>query len=259
LIDAILWDVDGTLAETERDGHRVAFNQAFHAADVPWRWNEQHYGALLAVAGGRERLLHDMQFQEYAPIELKDREQLAQRLHRLKNVLYAEIVARGHLKLRDGVRELIDECVRERVRMAIVTTTSRGNVDALLSSQLGEHWETMFPYVVCAEQAPKKKPNPQAYLQALQALQMPPAAALAIEDAPAGIAAAQAAGVPVIVTRSHYFAAAATRGALAVGPSLGLAVGWSPRADPGVTRIGLDQLHRWHSVWNRMSRGGEGG
>jgi HAD superfamily hydrolase (TIGR01509 family) len=261
LIEAILWDVDGTLAETERDGHRVAFNQAFQSADLPWRWNEQHYRTLLAVAGGRERLLHDMQFQEYAPIELKDRERLAQRLHRLKNEHYAEIVAGGHLKLRDGVRELLDECVRARVRMAIVTTTSRCNVDALLSSQLGEHWETMFAGVVCAEQAPKKKPNPQAHLLALQALRVPAAAALAIEDAPAGVAAARAAGVPVIVTHSHYFAgnshaaeAAPAPGVLAAGPSLGRAVGWSPSADPGVEQIGLDQLHRWHSVWDRMSR-----
>ncbi len=250
VIDAILWDVDGTLAETERDGHRVAFNQAFQMANVPWRWNEHHYGALLAVAGGRERLLHDMQFHEDAPIELKDREQLAQRLHRLKNELYADIVAQGHLTLRAGVRELIDECVRERVRMGIVTTTSRCNVDALLSRQLGDHWESMFSSIVCAERAPEKKPNPQAYLLALQDLRVPRAAVLAIEDAPAGVAAARAAGVPVVVTRSHYFAAVEssaelTPGVLAAGPSLGHAPGWSPCADAGVTRIDLDQLRRW--------------
>ena len=263
MIEAILWDVDGTLAETERDGHRLAFNQAFQAANVPWRWHEQHYGVLLAVSGGRERLLHDMRFQEQAPIDLKDREQLAERLHRLKNELYADIVEQGRLKLRDGVRELIDDCVRARVRMGIVTTTSRCNVGALLSSQLGGRWESMFSAIVCAEQAPKKKPNPQAYLLALQALQVPPGAALAIEDAPAGMAAAQAAGVPVIVTRSHYFPAVLPSallpsaeltsaelepGVLAAGPSLGRVQGWSPPADPGVTRIGLDQLHRWRSA-----------
>jgi len=252
-IEAILWDVDGTLAETERDGHRLAFNQAFQTAQVPWQWDEHHYGALLAVAGGRERLLHDMQFQEYAPIELKDREQLAERLHRLKNELYADIVAQGHLRLRAGVRELIEECIRERVRMGIVTTTSRCNVDALLSSQLGERWEAMFSVIVCAEHAPKKKPDPLSYFLALQALQIPAAAALAIEDAPAGIAAAQAARVAVILTRSHYFSGAteavAPPDVLAAGPSLGDAQGWSPIAAAGATRICLDQLRRWRQLY----------
>jgi HAD superfamily hydrolase (TIGR01509 family) len=193
-----------------------------------------------------------MQFQEHAPVEAQHREQLAERLHRLKNELYADIVAQGHLKLRAGVRALIDDCVQARVRMGIVTTTSRCNVDALLSRELGADWESMFSAIVCAERAPKKKPHPQAYFLALQALRVPPAAALAIEDAPAGVAAAQAAGVPVIVTRSHYFAVTRAPGVLAAGPSLGGALGWSPSADPGATRIGLEQLHRW---WSSASIG----
>jgi HAD superfamily hydrolase (TIGR01509 family) len=246
LIEAILWDVDGTLAETERDGHRVAFNQAFQAADVPWAWDEEHYGELLAISGGRERLLYDMRFQEHAPIEPGESERLAERLHRLKNERYADIVARGDLKLRDGVRELIEDCARADVRMGIVTTTSRCNVDALLGRQLGDHWESMFSTIVCAEQAPQKKPDPQAYFLALRALRAPADRVLAIEDAPAGVAAAQAAGVPVIVTHSHYFPGAAAPGVVAEGPSLGCADGWSPAADPGSTRIGLDQLRRWH-------------
>ncbi len=255
MLEAVLWDVDGTLAETERDGHRVAFNQAFRAADVPWRWDEQRYGALLEVSGGRERLLLDMRSQEHAPFEPREREQLAERLHRLKNERYAEIVARGDLRLRDGVRQLIEECVAADVRLGIVTTTSRCNVDALLGAQLGRQWELMFSTVVCAEQAPLKKPNPQAYLLALQALRLPVASVVAIEDAPAGVAAAQAAGVPVIVTRSHYFPDAAAPGVLAEGPSLGGASGWCPGAESGATRIGLDQLRRWHSAREHVSAG----
>ncbi len=253
MIDAVLWDVDGTLAETERDGHRVAFNQAFLEANVPWSWDEQRYGALLEISGGRERLLHDMQFQEHAPIEPQARERLAERLHRLKNERYSEIVARGDLRLRDGVRELIEECARAAVRLGIVTTTSRCNVDALLGRQLGDDWISMFSTVICAEQAPKKKPNPQAYLLALQALRVPPAAVLAIEDAPAGVAAAQAAGVPVIVTRSHYFPDAAAPGVLAEGPSLGSGEGWRPAAQEGSTHIGLEQLRRWRAAHGGMS------
>jgi HAD superfamily hydrolase (TIGR01509 family) len=248
LLEAVLWDVDGTLAETERDGHRIAFNQAFRAADVPWAWDEQRYGALLEVSGGRERLLLDMRSQGQAPGDLVERERLAERLHRLKNERYAEIVARGELRLRDGVRELIEECVRAGVRLGIVTTTSRCNVDALLGRQLGPHWCSLFSTVICAEQAPQKKPDPQAYLLALQALRVPAESVVAIEDAPAGVAAAQAAGVPVIVTRSHYFSDAAAPGVLAEGPSLGSAEGWRPSAESGSTRIGLEQLLHWRAA-----------
>ncbi len=110
LLRAILWDVDGTLAETERDGHLVAFNQAFEALNVPWRWSEERYGELLAVTGGRERLLHDMQCQDRAPADPQERRSLVERVHRLKNELYAAIVASGELPLREGVRELLVDC-----------------------------------------------------------------------------------------------------------------------------------------------------
>jgi HAD superfamily hydrolase (TIGR01509 family) len=249
MIEALLWDVDGTLAETERDGHRVAFNQAFQALSIPWRWDERRYGALLKVSGGRERLLHDMRFQEDAPVDIGEREQLAERLHRLKNELYADIVERGLLKLRDGVRELMEECIQSNVRMGIVTTTSRCNVDALLSSQIGEGWKSLFATVVCAEQAPKKKPHPQAYFLALQNLQLEPHLAVAIEDAAAGVAAAEAAGVPVIITHSHYFPSVTSERALAIGASLGRGSDWTPPADARLPRVGLEQINQWREAF----------
>jgi HAD superfamily hydrolase (TIGR01509 family) len=245
MIEALLWDVDGTLAETERDGHRVAFNQAFQALNISWRWNEQRYATLLKVSGGRERLLHDMRFQEDAPAELRDRETLAERVHQLKNELYAGIVARGLLKLRGGVRELMEDCMRARVRMGIVTTTSRCNVDALLGSQVGADWASQFSAIICAEQAPKKKPHPQAYFLALQALRVEPHRTVAIEDAPAGISAAQAAGVPVIITHSHYFPSATSERALAIGESLDHYKSWKPPSDTRSGRVGLEQINRW--------------
>ena len=248
MIEALLWDVDGTLAETERDGHRVAFNQAFQALNIPWRWNDERYGALLKISGGRERLLHDMRFQEDAPVDVQEREILAERVHRLKNELYADIVARGLIKLRDGVTELMDDCIRARVRMAIVTTTSRCNVDALLGSLIGHEWAYRFEAIVCAEQAPKKKPHPQAYFLTLQALQLDAAAVVAMEDAPAGVAAAHAAGVPVIITNSHYFPAVTSERALAIGPSLQRPNDWTPAVGTGAERIGLEQINRWRSA-----------
>lgn len=244
MLKAILWDVDGTLAETERDGHLVAFNQAFEVLGVPWRWSEQRYGELLAVTGGRERLLHDMREQSLAPAESQQRLVLAERVHRLKNEFYARIVTDAGMPLRAGVLELFDDCARADLRMGIVTTTSRSNVQALLGSHLGRDWRSKFAVVVCAEDAPVKKPDPQAYLLALQAMQLRPHEALAIEDAPAGVAAARAAGILVVVTRSHYFAESAIDGALAVGPSLGSVAGWQPDPLCG-TRVGLAQLADW--------------
>ncbi len=247
MIRAILWDVDGTLAETERDGHLVAFNRAFETLGVAWRWSNQRYGELLAVAGGRERLLHDMQNQPLAPADGAQRNALAGRIHRLKNQLYANIVRTGALPLRAGVAELFQDCAEAGVHMAIVTTTSAANVDALLDAQVGAHWRSRFAAMLCAEQAPRKKPDPQVYLQALQALRLRPEQALAIEDAPAGVAAARAAGVAVVAVRSFYFADAEVAGALAVGPSLGSARGWMPSPDAAsAQRITLRQLIQWH-------------
>jgi len=247
MLKSILWDVDGTLAETERDGHLKAFNQAFETLRVPWRWSEQRYGELLTVAGGRERLLHDMQGRDQAPHRPEERQALAEQVHHLKNTLYADIVSRGDLPLRDGVRGLMDDCILAGMRMGIVTTTSRTNVEALMRTHLGQDWESRFATIVCAREAPKKKPDPQAYLLALEALRLHPREAVAIEDAPAGIAAAQAIGLPVIVTRSHYFPAAQSRGALADGPSLGRIEGWHPAAQASVTRVSLDQIMLWHA------------
>jgi HAD superfamily hydrolase (TIGR01509 family) len=248
MIEAVLWDVDGTLAETERDGHRVAFNQAFQALNIPWRWNQQRYGALLQVSGGRERLLHDMRFQEDAPAGLREREILAERAHRLKNEFYAGIVARGLLKLREGVAELMEDCIRAGVRMGIVTTSGRRNVDALLGSLIGADWASLFAAVICAEQAPEKKPLPQAYFFALQSLRLEPHLAVAVEDAPAGVSAARAAGVPVIITHSHYFPSATTERALASGASLGSADGWTPPPDDRAARVGLEQMRQWRQA-----------
>ena len=101
-IKAVLWDVDGTVAETERDGHRVAFNQAFEACGVPWRWDEVAYGDLLRVTGGRERLMHDMNNRTDAPALAGQRDALAREIHAHKNAIYADLVKRGGIPLREG-------------------------------------------------------------------------------------------------------------------------------------------------------------
>ncbi len=249
MLSAVLWDVDGTLAETERDGHRVAFNQAFEVLKLPWRWSPKRYGELLHVAGGRERILHDMATQPDVPARPKHREALARRLHALKSEYYVCIVRDQQLPLSEGVRELVDDCLRADLPMGIVTTTSRVNVEALLSVQLGTQWRQWFDVLVCGEDASNKKPHPQAYQQALAQLKLHPAEVLAIEDSPLGVRSATAAGVPVVVTRSHYFRDDLVDGAMAVGPSFGQRRGWQPGVDaPSDWRVGLGQLRVWHSA-----------
>lgn len=249
MLRALIWDVDGTLAETERDGHRIAFNQAFAACGLPWRWGIARYGRLLRVSGGRERLLRDMAARADAPARAAARERLARRLHGLKNELYAARVAAGGVRLRRGVRALMGDCRRAGLPMAIVTTTSRSNVEALLGRHLGHDWTGWFGAIVCGEDVRRKKPDPEAHLRALRVLGLPAPQAIAIEDAPAGVAAARAAGCPVIVTRSRYFARTGRRGALAAGPGLGAIDGWLPapaRKRPArPRRVTLGDLAGW--------------
>lgn len=244
----MLWDVDGTLAETERDGHLVAFNAAFAERGVPWRWTDADYGELLRVAGGRERLAGFVATVPESPRDPAERDGLVRDLHLRKNELYAQLVAEGRIPLRPGVRALMDECDVSGTRMAIVTTTSRGNVAALLAAHLGADWERRFAAVVTAEDAPRKKPDPEAYVRALALLELAADEAIAIEDSPAGLASARAVGIPVVVTRSRYFVDADVAGALAVGPGLHTTAGWEPATRRPSGRIDLAQLRAWHGA-----------
>ena len=223
---ALLWDVDGTVADTERDGHRVAYNRAFEQAGLSWHWSVADYGPLLAVTGGRERLLCFMATRGDAPPEGAQRNALAAALHQCKNAAYAEIVASGRLPARPGVLRLVADCRAAGIVQAVATTTSRGNVEALFSSLWGAGWHSMFPVVVCAEDAPWKKPHPQAYLLALQRLGVTAAQAFALEDSPNGLQAARTAGIACGVTRSVYFAQQPFEGAAWVHDSLDVAPPW---------------------------------
>lgn len=247
MLRALLWDLDGTLAETERDGHLVAFNLAFAEAGLARRWDDARYAELLAVSGGFERLLHDMPVWPDAPKSEAERKALARSLHLKKNDHYARWVAQGHIPLRAGVAELMRECQRRGLRMAITTTTSRSNVAALMSAQLGSHWADTFALVLCGDDVSAKKPDPEVYLRALKALGIQAHQALAVEDSPAGVLAARGADIAVIVTRSHYFAQASVPGAMAVGPGLHQRRGWLPalRGEGGVS---LDDLMAWQSL-----------
>lgn len=256
-LQAVLWDVDGTLAETERDGHRVAFNQAFEEAGLDWRWDEALYGELLRVTGGRERILHFLRERADAPATSDEREALARRLHQRKNAIYGDLVRRAVLPLRPGVKALMAECTDAGVRMAIVTTTSRSNVEALMGVHLGAQWRGAFAAVVCGEDVQHKKPDPEAYERALAELGLGPLACVAIEDSPGGVSAARAADIPVVVPLSAYFANATIEGAVAIGPGLDTREGWRPglRTHAGAgTCVTLDDLRAWCAERDTVSQ-----
>jgi len=208
---ALIFDVDGTLAETE-EIHRRAFNETFAAFGLGWTWSAALYAELLQVTGGKERIRH---YERLAPgPELSD--STVAELHRSKTARYAELVASGACALRSGVAETIAAAAARGQRLAIATTTARANVEALLAATLGHASLALFEVIVAGDEVARKKPAPDVYLAVLAQLGLPPAACLAIEDSRNGLLAARGAGIPVLITRSSYFQSDDFSGALAV-------------------------------------------
>lgn len=219
-LKALLFDVDGTLAETE-EIHRHAFNTAFAEMGLSWHWDQDRYRELLKVSGGKERIRHFLVQSHPDMLELDDVDGLIAALHRIKTRHYTEAVVTGRVSLRPGVARLINEAKVEGLRQAVVTTTSRANVDALLLAAFGLGWESVFDVICCAEDAPVKKPAPDAYLWTLERLGLTGAHCLAIEDTGNGVQAAREAGVPVLVTESVYSRGEDFSGSVAVLSDLG--------------------------------------
>lgn len=220
-LQALLFDVDGTLADSERTGHLPAFNEAFAGAGLDWRWSPELYAELLQVSGGRERILHYLRTRRPGVTLDAATEALVARLHADKNRRYAAAVAAGRVALRPGVLRLLGETSAAGLRLAIVTTTSPENLDALLRVALGAEVRERFETVVAGDAVAAKKPAPDAYLLALEALRLEPEACLALEDSGNGLRAALAAGVPTLVTVSEFAARDDFSGAAAVVDGLG--------------------------------------
>jgi len=221
-LEALIWDVDGTLAETE-EGHRAAFNAAFAEAGLGWRWDAALYGRLLEVTGGKERIRH---YLDTAPgavppgaVPLDDA--AVARLHAAKTAHYVAAVAAGGVALRPGVRRLLLEARDVGLRLAIATTTTPANVDALLAAALGPEGPGLFEVVGAGDAVARKKPAPDIYRLVLERLRLPGARCLAFEDTVNGLEAARGAGIPVVVTTSLYGGTAGFGAAVTVVNSLG--------------------------------------
>ena len=213
---ALIFDVDGTLAETE-EIHRAAFERAFAEAGLPWRWDVDRYRELLAVTGGKERIRH---FIATTPGVEDPGDARIAHLHARKNEIYGEIVRGGGCALRPGVAELVRAASANGLRLAIATTTSRFIVAALLAAAFADAPPDLFDPIVCGEHVAAKKPSPEAYHLALARLGLAAEDCLAFEDSRNGLAAACAAGLATIVTPSLYTAHERFDGASAILPDL---------------------------------------
>lgn len=197
-LQGVIFDVDGTLADSERHGHRVAFNMAFEAFDLPYRWDERLYGELLRTTGGERRIAGYLRDQGVDEAECK---RLTPELHRRKTAILNDLVDEGKVSLRPGARRLVDELVGAGVRVAVATTGSRDWVDRLLGRLLPE---VKFNVVVTGDDVKSRKPDPEAFLAALDRLGLSAEAAVAIEDSHEGLAAAKAGGLATVVVVNDY-------------------------------------------------------
>lgn len=219
---ALVFDVDGTLAETE-GLHLQAFNDTFREFGLPWAWNPGLYRHLLEVAGGKERMLAHAATRP--PGEQAMVRAMVLEMHAWKTRRYGELVESGRLTYRPGVVALLREAREAGVALAVATTTSLPNVRALLrhtpadlpGGAVPEGW---FAVLAAGDMVKSKKPAPDIYHLALDRLGVAPHEALAVEDSRNGLAAALAAGLPTVVTPSAWVGPFDAAGALAVADSL---------------------------------------
>lgn len=220
-LQAVLFDVDGTLADTERDGHRVAFNRAFTESGLDWQWSVATYGKLLAVTGGKERIRHFAAVHAPEWLSRPDSDRAIATLHHLKSEIYTTLVRAGAIRLRPGVARLLHDLRAQGIRLAIATTTTPSSLDSLLLAHFGDEAASLFEVFGAGDVVRHKKPAPDIYCWVLQQMNLSPRACLAVEDSLAGLAAATAAGLPTLITVNAYTANEDFTGALAVVSDLG--------------------------------------
>ncbi len=203
-LEVLIFDVDGTLADTERDGHRVAFNQAFKEAGLDWDWSVELYGELLQVTGGKERIrLYVDKFLKDFELD-EDITEFAAKLHKRKTHFYLELLQSGAIPLRPGVERLINEAREAGLRLAISTTTTPANVTYLLTATLGKESIDWFEVIAAGDIVPAKKPAPDIYTWAMEQMNVTPDVCLAFEDSLNGVKSSLAANLITLITVNDY-------------------------------------------------------
>ena len=197
-LEAVVFDVDGTLVDSERHGHRVAFNEAFAAAGLPYSWDEESYGHWLSVHGGVRRI---DAFLEEVGLPEEERQELAPRLHEEKTRLLRDMIDAGRIPARPGMAELLEHLAGTGVRLGVATVGSAGWVTHLLDRTFPA---ADFEVVVTGADVSEKKPHPGCYLQALEGLGVAAGAAVAVDDSATGLQSAHGAGLTCVVVVNDY-------------------------------------------------------
>jgi HAD superfamily hydrolase (TIGR01509 family) len=243
IMDALIFDCDGVLADTERDGHRVAFNRAFKKAGLKVEWDVTLYGELLKIGGGKERMRGYFD-QAGWPVAESKRDALIKQLHALKTELFMEIISSGELPVRSGINRIIDEADAAGMRLAVCSTSNERAVHEVVRVLLGPARQRKFAGIFAGDIVPMKKPDPAIYLFALHKLGLDPARCLVIEDSRNGLLAANRAGIPSVITQSAYTVSEDFSEAAAVYPELG---------DPPARHVTLDDLRHALNAQPRSS------
>ena len=202
---ALILDCDGVLADTEKDGHLVAFNQVFEEEGYPFRWSEDEYAVLLKVGGGKERMkAYLSQHPELDLPGLDDLDALLAQVHKRKSADYQQIVNSGQIPGRPGIKRLVEEALDAGWRVAVASTSAIPSVEAVARAVFGQATYDRLFGIYGGDIVPAKKPAPDIYLYALEQLGLQPADAVVVEDSESGAKAAAAAGIAHIVTVSHF-------------------------------------------------------
>lgn len=245
-LKALIFDADGTLADTE-ETHRQAFNLAFLEFDLQWEWDIALYRELLHVSGGKERVTHYIDTLPLSAPEKARLRELVPLVHRAKTRICNELIGDGRAPLRPGVARLIREAHEAGLELAVASTTTLANAEALISRHLGRrafHW---FSVMACGDQVPAKKPAPDIYRRALGSLRLPAAACVAFEDSANGLRAARAAGLFTVVTPTPWTVDQDFGGAGLVLANLGdpgKPLSSADRAAIGAPWLGVAELER---------------
>jgi len=199
-LKALIFDVDGTLADNERDGHRVAFNLAFREAGLDWEWDVPTYDILLEVFGGKERIRYFIERYEPEFDVPADLDMWIRELHSRKTHHYTELLKSGAIPLRSGVERLLREARSAGIRLAVASTTTPENVSTLFSATIGPHSIDWFDVIAAGDIVANKKPAPDIYLCALEQLGLDASECLAFWDTEHGLASALDAGLITVIT-----------------------------------------------------------
>ncbi|MEO0734701.1 MAG: HAD-IA family hydrolase [Bacteroidota bacterium] len=230
-LQALLFDCDGVLVDTEIDGHRVAFNKAFANAGLDLVWGVEQYAKLVEVSGGKERMRHYFNQVGWPAVAEEDHDAFVRALHADKTNIFMNMIENGEMELRPGVARLVDACIARGVQLAVCSTSNVRSVTAVVNVLLGPERAKHFGGIFAGDMVKVKKPDPAVYTLAKETLDLDPARCVVVEDTRNGLLAAKAAGMNCLITKSAYTGGEdfteADRVVNELGADAGAGIGWN--------------------------------